>query len=182
MSEVKHHNQNKGKVGKKPNPYQPGKQDHFLAELRLQYGDDFVGYADVEGQFSKKNKMTSLIRSIYNGRFDLNQYGMYLIYPQIRDRLIQLSQTNYIEAFVHSTAMQMLMWNPQSVANLGIPASEVVIISNRDADLQRLWATVFEGFNSILVMNGNLSGLLNSINALRTQYCSDAKTPLSKLI
>lgn len=185
MADIRQHrndNRSNNKGGKPPGPYSAGKQDHFLAEMKQQYGEDFVGIADVNQEFSKRNKMLALIRSIFNGRVDLNTYGVYLAYPQIRDRLLQLSQSNLIEAFAHSSAMQYMMWNQQVVANLGIPSTDIIQIANRDGDLQRLWQIIFEGFNSIALMGGNLTGLVNSINSLRTQYCSDGRTLLVKLI
>lgn len=181
MAEMRNQ-RNDRRSNKQPGPYSAGRQDHFLAEMKQQYGEDFVGIADVNKEFSKRNKMLALIRSIFNGKVDLNVYGLYLTYPQIRDRLLQLSQSNLIEAFVHSSAMQYMMWNQQVIANLGIPSPDILQIANRDGDLQRLWQIIFEGFNSIALMGGNLTGLVNAINSLRTQYCSDGRTLLVKLI
>lgn len=181
--EIRHKSGNNS--NKKPGMYMAGKQDHLLVDLKARYGSDFVEIAESNSEFSKKGKILGLIRSIYNNRFNFEEFGYYLLYPQIFNRLIELASTSYFEATVHVAAGQALFGNEahmnQLISGYGIPIAEITAIATHDLDVQRLWAIIYEGVYSIPMTN-TLNGMLMSVNNMRNQYCSDGRTFLSRLI
>lgn len=149
-------------------PGRPKEQKHILAELKAKYGPNFVGVADTYGEFSKgPGKFTQLLRTIFMGRFNFEEYGMYLLDPRILDRLIELAYANSVESQVHYIGTQNLLWNPQICQSYGVDLSNVARQALIDQDKMNAWFKILDILQK-MKMTGDINWLIGGVNEMAT--------------
>lgn len=187
--EIKHDNRNNNQrpnnPPKKPqqlNPYTPGRpreQKHILAELKAKYGPDFIRVAHLYGEFSGgpiRFKFTQLLRTIFKGQFNFDEYGIYILDPLILNNLLELAQIKIREAQIHLQGTMVLMWNPQYCCDHYIDFNEVAKQYLVDQDHFNAWNKILQALQNTQ-MTGNIQHLMNAVPEMSTM---PAQSPMVK--
>ena len=112
-------------------------QKHLLAKLKAKYGENFPNIANVMNEFNSDVQIDILIRQIYTGKFNFNEYGKYLLHPVILGKIEERISRRAVNATIHVFSFDAInAMNPQMLFSWGITPKELFDSYNHDTAIK----------------------------------------------